>query len=184
MNGIEKDSKTSAKLVIKEHLINSTDRPIPMTPIIEELQEKGVNPNVAFSQILKDETLFDYHYYALRGLRSDVVEFHLSNEQVSSLLEASIAPGLADLDEWLKTESQVAHWKEYAPILLEFTEKRILDPKTPLRDRVWWAITAAGAIVEANSADIPDTLIEKIAQEISTQDWDSEETLQANSALT
>lgn len=147
---------------------NRTERyGVNVQAVIDALTAQGKDPAVEFESLFRDrdpEAMGGY-YYAMTGMRSLAVRGLLTQAQARIVLKMMVSPMLQlDGDGYYKTISALARSRETAPALLEFTEQT-LEKKAVSRWR-WWAFYAASELLGAGTAPLPQTLVEKLLQEI------------------
>jgi hypothetical protein len=141
------------------------DEPISMPEVVGELERDGVSPDMAFIELLNDQKEFDWHYYAIAGMRTLAEQDRLPAEQVWTLLEATNRfAWRMGLDEFYKSIDATAGSSRTAPPLLDFVASRLLEDQN-IQEWRWLAFTAVGAVRSHGTAEIPRWLVARLRDE-------------------
>lgn len=139
--------------------------PINMPEVVGELERNGVSPDRAFIELLNDQKAFDWHYYAIAGMRTLAEQDKLPVEQVWPLLEATNHfAWRMGLDEFYKSIDATAGSIRTAPPLLDFVAERLLRDQN-IQEWRWLAFTAVGAVRSHQTAEIPQALVKRLRDE-------------------
>ena len=135
---------------------------IEMTAVVTALENQGVRTAEAFEELLNDPTAFNWHYYALAGMRALAELGKLSRNRARTLLEKTdrIAWQVGT-DEFYKSIEAVAHSRETVPALLDFVEERLLGQRD-IREWRWLAFTAVASILQSKVEGITAMLKERV----------------------
>jgi hypothetical protein len=141
--------------------------PIDMPAVVLELKSMEIALNTAFAELLQDRKAFDWHYYAIAGMRTLAEQDDLPAELVWPLLEATnhLAWRMG-LDEFFKSIDATARSSKTAPRLLDFVARRLLEDQD-IQEWQWLAFTAVGAVHVNQTAEIPRTLVDRLRYEAS-----------------
>lgn len=133
--------------------------------LVDDLDRQGVEPEEAFEQLLRDAKAFNWHYYAVAGMRTLAERDRLSQDKATTLLNNTerLAWQLGT-DEFHKTIVALARSKKTAPALLEFVQKRLLEQQD-IPEWRWLAFTAVASMRQSRTADITPTLKERLKRE-------------------
>jgi hypothetical protein len=150
--------------------------PIDMPSVVTELENTGLRTADAFEELLNDPTAFNWHYYALAGMRTLAALGKLPRDKAWTLLEKTerVAWQMG-IDEFYKTIDAVVHSPETVPALLDFVEKRLLGQRD-IPEWRWLAFTAVALTLQSETEEIisalrdRSTLKERLRQETGKED--------------
>ena len=149
---------------------------IDIRAVVTDLENNGVRTADAFEALLNDPTAFNWHYYALAGMRTLAALGRLPRDKAWTLLEKTerVAWQMG-IDEFYRSIEAVVHTPEIVPALLDFVEKRLLGQRD-IPDWRWLAFTAVASILQSETEEISSalkdrsTLKDRLRQETGKED--------------
>jgi len=134
------------------------DETIDILSLVNELENNGIETADAFEALLNDPTAFDWHYYALAGMRVLAEQGRLPRNKARTLLERTdrVAWQMG-IDEFYKSIEAVVHSPVTVPALLDFVEERLLGQRD-IREWRWLAFTAVASVLQSEEVEITSLL--------------------------